>query len=315
ALKRTCENLHDALTLAEDGDTIVVAAGTYEEVLYISRDITLTGANRGISGSSHERGPETAIRGDIIIGPDAESVVIDGFAITGSITTALKARARQRFVLQNSVVDGRGARAAISLMKGASGTIADNVIMGGADEAIYVPYGFRDLVITTNCIRAATGSAAIVLGGGPGVDRVHVLGNTITGGDYGVFIEVSNGLAQPGDAIHIAGNTFGERDPCAGRPPVVACVYADDLVPAPLRASLGTSLALNSYLVSAPAVAQDVMFDEAPGDELSESGVMRVLCQGTGDSGETAANDRTDETEQPAFEPDQPRKMRAGSAE
>ncbi|MBX5463625.1 MAG: right-handed parallel beta-helix repeat-containing protein [Steroidobacteraceae bacterium] len=303
-LKSTYGDIQSALDAAQEGERLVVGAGTYEQNLRIVKAVTLSGANVALTGTARDRKDETVLRGHITVGPEAESAVVDGFTIIGSITTGLSPGARQRFVIQNSVIDGSGTGAAISLMNGATATIANNRIIGGADEAIYVPYGFGDLAITGNRIEAAVGSAAIALGGGSGVDRVHVLGNTIMGGDYGVLIEVSSGFAQAGDAIHIAGNTFG--DPVERCAPAVACVYADDFVPESLRPSLGVSVSLNTYFVTAPAVEEDVHFETLLSDELSPGAVMRLLCDASAPNpnpDEQPSGDRAEEASPPALEP------------
>lgn len=303
-LKSTYGDIQSALDAAQEGERLVVGAGTYEQNLRIVKAVTLSGANVALTGTSRYRKDETVLRGHITVAPEAASAVVDGFTIIGSITTGLAPGARQRFIIQNSVIDGSGTGAAISLMNGATATIANNRIIGGVDEAIYVPYGFGDLAITGNRIEAAVGSAAIALGGGSGVDHMHVLGNTIMGGDYGVLIEVSSGFAQPGDAIHIAGNTFG--DPVERCAPAVACVYADDFVPESLRPSLGVSVSLNTYFVTAPAVEEDVHFETLPSDELSPSAVMSILCDASAPNrnpDEQPSGDRTEEASRAALEP------------
>ncbi|MEJ0040536.1 MAG: right-handed parallel beta-helix repeat-containing protein [Gammaproteobacteria bacterium] len=255
-------NIQAAIDLARDGDRISVPAGPYPGDLYIGRPITLTGANAGKAGSVDGRGVEAAIVGCVVIGSQATHVVIDGFAIIGSVTTELAAEANQHLALRNCVIDGRDMSSAIAVLSGSGTSLANNVILGGVDEAIYVPYGFEDLAITGNRIRAASGGVAIALNGGAGADSVRIFGNTILGGDYGVLIEVDSGLEQAGDFITIAGNQFGEL--LEGAPsgaPVVACVHADAPVPATLERSLGASLELNTYNVPLTTMRADVRFE------------------------------------------------------
>lgn len=73
-------SIQSALNVADDGTTIVVDPGTYDAVpLQVSGDVTLKGANAGVSGiSSASRGLETVVAGMVI----AEgNPVIDGLMI------------------------------------------------------------------------------------------------------------------------------------------------------------------------------------------------------------------------------------------
>jgi nitrous oxidase accessory protein NosD len=94
--KRYSSTLQDAITRAEDEDTIEVVAGTYHEFLVIDKPITLLGPNAGVAGYSSERDEEAIITvpsgTDIedpgsdtssVITVNAPNVTIDGFRITG----------------------------------------------------------------------------------------------------------------------------------------------------------------------------------------------------------------------------------------
>lgn len=170
--------------------------------------------------------------------------------------------AAQQLSVRNCVINGNAASAAVILPAGRGVTIANNLLMGGADEAIYVPCGFHDLAITDNRICVADGAVAIALAGSAGADTAHIFGNVIIGGDYGVFVQVDSGLEQAGDVITISGNQFGEVvDGRAKNAPAVASIYADGPVPSGLHRSLGASLELNTYYASLGAKAADVTFE------------------------------------------------------
>jgi RTX calcium-binding nonapeptide repeat (4 copies) len=70
------QSIQAAINAASDGDTIMVAAGTYNESLNIDRGVTILGANAGISGTG-SRGPETVITGQSQITTTSQ-VIIDG---------------------------------------------------------------------------------------------------------------------------------------------------------------------------------------------------------------------------------------------
>ncbi len=65
-----------AINAASDGDTIVVAAGTYGENLNINKGVTIVGANAGVEGDG-ARGPETILTGQSQI-TTTSRVVVDG---------------------------------------------------------------------------------------------------------------------------------------------------------------------------------------------------------------------------------------------
>jgi hypothetical protein len=76
--------IQDAIDAASDGDTILVAPGTYNDSITIDKSITLLGAQAGTAGTGSARaGGESVIDGggqfDLTI--NADNVTIDGFEI------------------------------------------------------------------------------------------------------------------------------------------------------------------------------------------------------------------------------------------
>jgi hypothetical protein len=270
-LKRIYHDIQAALDAAAERDRILAPAGRHVGDLHISTDVTLSGMNAGRPGGSARRGIETTIMGRIVMGQNARSIVLDGLVVWGSFAMEPAAQTDRRFALRNCVIDGRDADAAISLARGAASEIVNNLILGGNEAAIGIRCGFDDLSICGNRIDAAAGAVGIALAGGPGTDRIEILGNTFMDGFYGVFVHGGE-LGQQGDAVLLSGNHFGENSGgTKGGAPRIAAVHADAPLPAWLEFSLGLSLELNNYHITPPALGVDVMFELPQGNPVVRS--------------------------------------------
>lgn len=166
-----------AVTAASPYDTIVVAAGTYNEMVSINKPITLLGANAGIhptvgvhpTETVGTRGPESILshNGLYAISPSADDITIDGFKFTGTggriIDTYSDANS---FSLLNCIFDNPGDH-------GATG----NIQLGGGSH--------NDLLFAYN-IFIDGGWHTFYAGGGP-YDRMHIIGNTFNGYGEAIF--------------------------------------------------------------------------------------------------------------------------------
>ncbi len=97
----------DAYTEAVDGDTIVLAAGTYTGTFTISKAITVSGANHNVAGDGL-RGAESVIDGNMMVDA-AGAVTIEGLrflndeAATSPDATTLKFNSAAGHTVRNSV--------------------------------------------------------------------------------------------------------------------------------------------------------------------------------------------------------------------
>jgi hypothetical protein len=158
------------------GDTIIVAAGTYNEMVSINKPVTLLGANAGIhptvgvhpTETIGTRGSETILSHDNLfaIRPEADHITIDGFKFTGTGGRIIDTYANANyFSLLNCIFANPGDH-------GATG----NIQFGGGSHT--------DLVFAYN-IFVDGGWHTFYAGGGP-FDRMHIIGNKFNG--YGEAI-------------------------------------------------------------------------------------------------------------------------------
>jgi Ca2+-binding RTX toxin-like protein len=74
-----------AVDASVDGDTILVAAGTYNETVTVNKDVTIVGPNGGTSGTG-ARGAEAVIHGGVYM--HADGATLDGLTVLGGGTLA-----------------------------------------------------------------------------------------------------------------------------------------------------------------------------------------------------------------------------------
>jgi Ca2+-binding RTX toxin-like protein len=77
-------SIQAAVNAAQDGDTILIVAGVYDENVTVDRDITILGANFGKAGNSPTRGNETEITGGIRFVAGSAGATLDGVSVTGA---------------------------------------------------------------------------------------------------------------------------------------------------------------------------------------------------------------------------------------
>lgn len=81
-------SIQAAVDAATAGDTILVAAGAYDENVTIDKAVTLVGPNAGLTGHDAGRGAEASIEGNVVI--TADGATLSGFTLTkpaGSTST------------------------------------------------------------------------------------------------------------------------------------------------------------------------------------------------------------------------------------
>lgn len=133
-----------AVTAAVPGDTIRVAPGSYTDVLNISKSLTLLGPNTGTAGYL-TRSSEAVIQNAQIIVSGANTVVIDGFHIYQTNTTAdaILLGDPSTVVVKNSIIERRGeatgtiARGITTSAGTGAKTIKDNLFTGDTSGGLF----------------------------------------------------------------------------------------------------------------------------------------------------------------------------------
>ncbi|WP_442582830.1 VCBS domain-containing protein [Mesorhizobium sp. ASY16-5R] len=190
--------LQAAIAAAEDGDTIVLASGTYSGDVVVDKDVTIVGANDGISGDG-SRGAESILSGGVIV--TAAGATIDGVKFTGAslaggtdYPTGLLISASNVSVI-NSLFEGDGSsERPFSINNGAQNTTISNNLITGWGEGVYVVIGtegtISDNVFDGNGNGVVTESTGVVISGNSFNNSVgaHIAPLPFVDADIGDFV-------------------------------------------------------------------------------------------------------------------------------
>ncbi len=218
------DRISEAIDLVS-GSTVIVAAGTYNTRLTITKSVDLLGAQAGVdptsSGARTTPAAESVITESGLSTPNPDvlieipsgvtNVTIDGFTLEGDPTNGTADTSTIRawdddLTISNNIMDGRQ----VVIYKGGSNLVFDrNRVTANKNGVVCQPNTATNAVISNNVFTLgsspAGGEDAIHLSGT--VDS-HVTGNTATG-----FVN-GKGVGGSGQTnLEVSGNTFtGNKD-------------------------------------------------------------------------------------------------------
>jgi Ca2+-binding RTX toxin-like protein len=263
-------SIQAALTDALDGDTIVLAAGTYNENLTITKDVTIVGPNAG-KLLVDTRGAEASITGLMTI--VADGVTFDGVKFTEGALSAWTGRPTA-IVLD---ADATGLTIASSLFDRTG---------GGNSSGIETYYGGNNDNLTVTNSSFSGWNIAIYLN--PGADNAVITDNAFSNGG-GVATDEPNGVqiganGFTGDAAHIGMTDstsgfdadFANGGPVAAGNTFTATNYDVDIAPTGTEGQVLNGTALRDYF------AGDVAWASAFGQTFHGEGGNDIIRGGAG---------------------------------
>jgi len=175
-------SIQAAVDAAQDGDTIIVAPGTYEETVTVNKDVTLLGANHGTAGKDDSRGDESTITGGVHFVAGGEGATLDGFEVSGASDF------------------GAGLDRPAGVLIGVDGiTVTNNVLTGSADDTrpFDANNGAQDFSVDHNLVTGWSQGAYIVKGSEGSIE-------------HNLFKSNGNGVLTESTHVDIANNTFSD---------------------------------------------------------------------------------------------------------
>ncbi len=193
--------IQDGVNAAASGNTLMVAAGTFNESINISKSVKLYGAQYGVCAASRS-GTESIINCTNGIGVNASNVTIDGFTIQGQTSSTtpgfgyavyMKPNSTGTQLLNNIIQNNR-----VGSSLSNTGTNPTSVLVS------------CNLFATNNNSGSASGNGIYTDNGtaGGALSNVAIIGNTFSGNtNAGILMDMVN-LASTASNISISSNIF-----------------------------------------------------------------------------------------------------------
>jgi parallel beta-helix repeat protein len=178
------DSIQAAVDTASEWDTIVVHAGTYNELVSINtNNITLEGDGAILDGSSF---PLDRTKAMVMILDNIQGVTIKGFEVLGFNLAAFRLQngANNNVIKGNVVSNGRSG---FGIFGSQDNTIKDNTVSGILLSCAYLTGGASGNLIKENVFIGGSNSIRV-----NGAQNNTILGNEISNGGDGISVEISN---------------------------------------------------------------------------------------------------------------------------
>jgi hypothetical protein len=226
-----------AIDAANDGDTIIIAAGTYDENPIVNKAVTIQGAQAGVAGTARDAASgagETNVTGEFSITASG-NVTIDGIRIVNDtvggapsvdvISTGSTGHTITNSIIYSTVQGGNAGDIGIAVRPGTTGTvtISNNAITGSSpgafgtasfERGIFFDGGGRNLVVTGNLFeRTRAGMNLDIFG----TSQVTVSDNTFRTAGTGITVsQNASGLTALNNDVQQVGDDFSFRNTTSG---------------------------------------------------------------------------------------------------
>jgi parallel beta-helix repeat protein len=178
------DSIQAAVDTASEWDTIIVHAGTYNEMVIIStNNITLQGDGAILDGSPFPRDRTKAM---VMILDNIQGVTVKGFEVLGFNLSSFRLGngANNNVIKDNIVSNGRSG---LGIFGSHDNTIKNNIVSGVFLSCIYLTGGASGNLIKGNVFIGGSNTVRI-----NGAHHNTILGNDISNGGDGVSVEISN---------------------------------------------------------------------------------------------------------------------------
>lgn len=230
ALKATYTTIQDAIDNAGtlDGDTILLGPGTYDEDVTVDKDLTILGANEGVSGDDASRGTESVVTGSFTFDTGSEDSTIDGVHIlqdASAGTTPGIYVVADDITITNMLIERTGgfgnARGVLNETGNADGLDVSNSKISGFTTGIFLNPGsnatITDNVLQDNFVGLANdGADADAISGNSFIDneleQIGIGVETSGATDVSAIVSTTNTFSGDAPEVSIYDNSAGNDD-------------------------------------------------------------------------------------------------------
>lgn len=230
ALKANYTTIQDAIDNAGtlDGDTILLGPGTYDEDVNVDKELTILGANEGVSGDDASRGTESVVTGSFTFDIGSQDSTIDGVQIlqdASAGTTPGIYVVADDITITNMLIERTGgfgnARGVLNETGDADGLDVSNSKISGFTTGIFLNPGsnatITDNVLQDNFVGLANdGADADAISGNSFIDnqleQIGIGVETSGATDISAIVSATNTFSGDAPEVSIYDNSAGNDD-------------------------------------------------------------------------------------------------------